>query len=332
MQSGQLQRRAFITLLGGVAAWPLAVRAQQAERTRRIAVLMGIGPDADGQVCVAALRKGLQDLGWVAGRTISIEEYWSAGDESQLRENAAKIIELQLDIIVVYGSRALTVLQQANATIPVVLIGTNNPSGGGFAASLSRPVGNVTGFIMFELSLLSKLLDVLKQLAPKVTNVALLASVHNPNASVYLRALEPYAVAENVKTRAILVSELSELQDSIAEFSREPNPGILIPPDVFNWTHSELIMGLAVRHRLPVVTAYRRYTANGGLASYGVDESDLFRRSSSYVDRILKGEKPTDLPMQAATKFDLVINRKTAGLLGLDLPLSLLATADEVIE
>ena len=327
-----MNRRSLITLVAGTAAWPLAARAQQPERTRRIGVLMGIGPDADGQAYVAALRKGLEELGWIAGRTISIEERWSAGDENQLRANVANIIEFQPDIIVVYGSRALTVLQQSNATVPVVLVGTNNPSGGGFAASLSRPVGNVTGFIMFELSLLGKHLDVLKQLAPKVTNVALLASVHNPNASVYLRALEPYAVTENVKPRAILVSDLSELEGIIAKFSLEPNPEILIPPDVFIWTHGELIMDLMVRHRLPVITAYRRYTVSGGLVSYGVDEAYLFRRASSYVDRILKGEKPTDLPMQAATRFELVINRKTAGLLGLDLPLSLLATADEVIE
>jgi putative tryptophan/tyrosine transport system substrate-binding protein len=218
------------------------------------------------------------------------------------------------------------------ATIPVVLIGTNNPSGGGFAAILSRPVGNVTGFIMFELSLLGKLLDVLKQVAPNVTNVALLTSPHNPNASVYLRALEPYALAQNVKPRAVLLSDLDDLDATITALSLEPNPAILIPPDVFIWTHGELIMGLMVRHRLPVVTAYRRYTVSGGLVSYGVVETDLFRRASSYVDRILKGEKPTDLPMQAATKFELAINRKTAGLLGLDIPLSLLATADEVIE
>jgi putative tryptophan/tyrosine transport system substrate-binding protein len=328
-----MRRRAFITLLGGtVAAWPLAAGAQQPERMRRIGVLMGIGPDADGQAYVAALRTGLQELGWIGGRTISIEERWSAGDESQLRVHAAELMDLQPDIIVVYGSRALNILQQLTPAIPVVLVGTNNPSGGGFGAGLSRPVGNVTGFIMFELSLLGKLLDVLKQVAPNVVNVSLLASSHNPNAPVYLRALEPYALAQNVKVRGVLISELHELDGTVAALSRETNAGILIPPDVFIFTHKEVTMGLAVRHHLPVVTAYRRYTVSGGLVSYGVDEAHLFRRASSYVDRILKGEKPTDLPMQAATKFELVINRKTASLLGLDIPLTMLAVADEVIE
>jgi putative ABC transport system substrate-binding protein len=327
-------RRAFITLLGGATvAWPFAARAQQPDRVRRIGVLMAHAEnDREGQAFVVAFREGLQTLGWTEGRNIRIDTRWAA-EVNLMPRFAKELIALQPDLILAnYTPTTAAVLQQTR-TIPIIFAVVTDPVGSGFVASFPRPGGNVTGFNVSEPTLTGKFLELLKEIAPHVARVAML---FNPTTATYAEYwLNPFkAPAASFAVEAITapVHDRSELESVVAAQARRPNSGLIVMPDGFMNVHRAEIISLAARYRLPAVYPYRFFAELGGLLSYGPDQIDNFRRAATYVDRILKGEKPADLPVQAPTKFELVINLKTAKALGLDVPLQLQQRADEVIE
>jgi putative ABC transport system substrate-binding protein len=328
-------RREFITLVGGAAAWPLAARAQQGERMRRIGVLMPLAADDPvGQARIAALREGLEKLGWIEGRNIRIDTRWmTTGDVESMQRFAKELVALQPDLIVTQSTPITATLLQETRTIPIVFALVADPIGSGFVASFAKPGGNVTGFVTIEPTMAGKWLELLKEIAPRAARVAFL---FNPATATYFEYwLNPFkaaAVSFAVEAIAAPVRDRSELESVIAEQARTPNGGLVVMPDTFTDTHRVEITSLAARYRLPAVYPYRQFTAVGGLLSYGDDLIDNFRRAPTYVDRILKGEKPSELPVQAPIKFDLVINLKTAKALGLDVPLHLQQRADEVIE
>ena len=332
-----LKRRQFITLLGGAAAaWPLAARGQQPERMRRIGVLMPFAADnpALGQARFAALREGLEKLGWTEGRNIRIDTRWTTtGDVESMQRFAKELIALQPDLIVTQSTPITATLLQETRTIPIVFALVADPIGSGFVASFAKPGGNVTGFVTIEPTMAGKWLELLKEIAPHATRVAFL---FNPATATYFEYwLNPFkaaAVSFAVEAIAAPVRDRSELESVIAEQARTPNGGLVVMPDTFTDTHRVEITSLAARYRLPAVYPYRQFTAVGGLLSYGDDLIDNFRRAPTYVDRILKGAKPSELPVQAPVKFELVINLKTAKALGLDVPPLLQQRADEVIE
>jgi putative ABC transport system substrate-binding protein len=331
-----VRRREFITLLGGgAAAWPVAARAQQPERVRRIGVFMPLAADDPiGQARIAALREGLEKLGWTEGRNIRIDTRWtSTGDVESMQRFAKELVALQPDLIVTQSTPITATLLQETRTIPIVFALVADPIGSGFVASFARPGGNVTGFVTIEPTMAGKWLELLKEIAPSVARVAFL---FNPVTATYFEYwLNPFkaaAVSFAVEAIAAPIRDRSELESVIAEQARAPNGGLVVMPDTFTDTHRVEITSLAAGYRLPAVYPYRQFTAVGGLLSYGDDLIDNFRRAPTYVDRILKGEKPSELPVQAPVKFDLVINLKTAKSLGLDVPPTLLARADEVIE
>jgi len=328
-----MKRRAFITLLGGVAACPLAVRAQQAERVRRISVLMGVADDREGQARVTALKQGLQELGWTDGRNIQIETRFGGADAGRIRAYAAELVALAPDVIVGQTTPVIRTLRQATSSIPIVLVGVNDPVEQGFVSSLAHPGGNITGFTFIDFQMVGKWLEMLKEAAPSVARAALMFSPDtSPHYYVYLRSFEAEPRSVAVEVTAAPVRNTAEIEEAIAKLGREPGGGLIVAPDAFTVVHHQLFIRLAQQHRVPAVYSFRTYAAEGALMSYGPDGYDNFRRSASYVDRILKGEKPADLPVQAPTKYDLVINLKTAKALGLTVPDSLLARADEVIE
>jgi putative tryptophan/tyrosine transport system substrate-binding protein len=331
-----VRRREFITLLGGAAAaWPLPARAQQPERMRRIGVFMPLAADDPiGQARIAALREGLAKLGWTEGRNIRIDTRWtSTGDLESMQRFAKELVALQPDLIVTQSTPITATLLQETRTIPIVFALVADPIGSGFVASFAKPGGNVTGFVTIEPTMAGKWLELLKEIAPRVARVAFL---FNPVTATYFEYwLNPFkaaAVSFAVEAIAAPVRDRSELESVIAEQARAPNGGLVVMPDTFTDTHRLEITSLAAGYRLPAVYPYRQFTAVGGLLSYGDDLIDNFRRAPTYVDRILKGEKPSELPVQAPVKFDLVINLKTAKALGLDVPLHLQQRADEVIE
>jgi putative tryptophan/tyrosine transport system substrate-binding protein len=324
-------RREFITLLGGAAAWPLAARSQQGGM-RRVGVLSIGANDAEMQLRMAAFRQGLAALGRAEGPNLRIEERWAAGDAERLRAAAAELLGLKPDIILASGGRALEVLVRATNTLPIVFIGLSDPVGQGFVASMARPGANVTGFSLTEATIVGKTLEELKEIAPRLTRVALVAQRENPNFPVYMREFDRAGAALGVRPVATPISEAAEIESTLAGFAREPNGGLVVVPDLFMAIHFERVIALAARHGLPAAYPYRSYVASGGLMSYGVDNVDIYRRVAAYIDRILKGEKPSELPVQAPVKFELVINLKTAKALGLDLPSSFYWRADEVIE
>jgi putative ABC transport system substrate-binding protein len=331
-----VRRREFITLLGGAAAaWPLPARAQQPERMRRIGVFMPLAADDPiGQARIAALREGLAKLGWTEGRNIRIDTRWtSTGDLESMQRFAKELVALQPDLIVTQSTPITATLLQETRTIPIVFALVADPIGSGFVASFAKPGGNVTGFVTIEPTMAGKWLELLKEIAPRVARVAFL---FNPVTATYFEYwLNPFkaaAVSFAVEAIAAPVRDRSELESVIAEQARAPNGGLVVMPDTFTDTHRVEITSLAAGYRLPAVYPYRQFTAVGGLLSYGDDLIDNFRRAPTYVDRILKGEKPSELPVQAPVKFDLVINQKTAKALGLDVPLHLQQRADEVIE
>jgi putative tryptophan/tyrosine transport system substrate-binding protein len=330
-----MRRRAFIAALGGAAAWPLAAQAQQPERMRRIGVLMGFPEsDSQAQAYIAAFRDGLQKLGWAEGRNTRIDTRWAThADTNSMHRFAKELIALDPDLILSNTTPTTTALLQQTRTIPIVFAMIADPVGSGFVASFPHPGGNATGFVVTEGSLSGKWLELLKEVAPRVTRVAML---FNPAVATYSEFwLEPFKAAAPsfaVEAVAAPVRDKSELESVVAAQAREPNGGLVVMPDSFTDAHSVEITSLAARYRLPTVFAYRFFTVLGGLMSYGIDLTDNFRRAATYVDRILKGEKPADLPVQAPTKYVLTINLKTAKALGLDVPPSLLARADEVIE
>jgi putative ABC transport system substrate-binding protein len=326
-----MRRRQFISLLGGtVATWPAAALAQQSDRVRKIAVLMTGRINA--QLRMEKIQQSLQKLGWTEGRNLHIEYRWAVADDSKMREFAKELVDQQPDVVVAQGSTTVQALLRETKTIPIVFVQVADPVGQGFVASAARPGGNVTGFSIFVESMGGKWLALIKEIAP---DTGLVAWVANPTTTPYgvmSRSMETAAPLLGVELIATLVHDTTELEAAISERGREPRSALVVLPDVFTATHRELIVQLAARHRLPAIYAFRFFAASGGLISYGVDPEEPFGRVPEYVNRILRGERPGDLPVQAPTKFELVINLKTAKALDLTVPPSLLAQADEVIE
>ncbi len=326
-----MKRRAFISLIGGAAAaWPLGARAQQPERMRRIGILMSIADDADSRI--GTLRRALQQAGWAAGRNLRIDERWGAGDPDRIRVYAAELVGLKPDVMLVNDPRALAAVQEVTRSIPIVFVATADPVGLGLIESMARPGGNITGFTIYEDSIVGKLLEALTEIAPRVSRVPLIHHPDNVSSRGFQRSLETAASTRAVRPVVLPVRDRAEIERAIGEFAAEPDGGLVIPPDVTTVVHRELIIALADRHRLPAVYGIRLFVTGGGLMSYGVDIPDLYRRAASYVDRILRGEKPGELPVQAPNKFELVVNLKTARALGLTVPATVLLRADEVIE
>jgi putative tryptophan/tyrosine transport system substrate-binding protein len=329
-----VRRREFITLLGGTAAaWPLMARAQQGERMRRVGWFTSLAADDPvPQAYIAALLQGLQELGWSVGRNVRIDYRWGAANADLKRRYAAELIALTPDVIVTTGDSNTAALLQAPRTVPIVFVLVPNPVGAGFAASLARPGGNASGFVNFEFGMSGKWPELLKQIAPHVTRVAVL---RDPTAGVsmgQLGAIQGVVSSLRIEATPIDLRDVGEIERAITDFARFPNGGLVVLPSGWSFIHRELIIGLAARHRLPAIYPFRFFVEDGGLICYGPDPIDQLRRAAGYVDRILKGEKAADLPVQAPTKYELVINLKTAKTLGLDVPATLLARADEVIE
>jgi putative tryptophan/tyrosine transport system substrate-binding protein len=329
-----MKRREFITLLGGAATWPLAARAQQGERTRRIGVLMAsAADDPENQARMAAFLQGLAQLGWTDGRNVRIDTRWATTNSDDLRRHAAELAALAPDVLVAATGTATTApLLQATRTVPIVFVIVIDPVGAGFVASLAQPGGNATGFTAFEYGVSGKWLELLKELAPGVTRVAVLRDPAVASGIGQFAAVQAVAPSLGVELSPVDTRDAPEIERAVTVFARSGNSGLIVTPSPVASRHRDLITALAARHKLPAVYAYRFYVTAGGLISYGPDPIDQYRRAAAYVDRILKGEKPTDLPVQAPTKYELVINLKTARTLGLTVPPTLLARADEVIE
>jgi ABC-type uncharacterized transport system substrate-binding protein len=330
-----MKRRDFITLLGGMTAtWPLSARAQQPEQMRRVGVLMG-WPESDAvaQGQVAAFRASLQGLGWTEGRNIRFDYRWAALDAEAMHRFAKELIALKPDLILSQTTPSTATLLQHTRTIPIIFGVASDPIGSGFVASLARPGGNVTGFITIEGSLGGKWLELLKEIAPWITRVAAMFNpAAAPYAEIYMSPFKTAAQSFGVEGNAAAVQNTTEIESVVSALAREPNGGLIVMPDSFTLAHRVEITSLAARYGLPAVYPYRFFTEVGGLLSYGDDWTDNFRRAATYADRILKGEKPSELPVQAPVKFELVVNLKTAKALGLDVPPLLQQRADEVIE
>jgi putative tryptophan/tyrosine transport system substrate-binding protein len=328
-----MRRRQFIALLGGAAAWPIAVRAQQPERMRRIGILHAqSADDRERQASVAACRQELQRLGWTEGRNIRVDDRWSAGNAANTRQYAADLVALAPDVILASGIATLAPLLEATRSVPIVFVLVADPVGAGMVSSLSHPGGNATGFTALEYGFGGKWLELLKEIAPGVTRVAV---IRDPTLSVGIglfSAIQSMAPSLGVETIPVGIREAPEIERAVADFAQSPNGGMVVTASALAFVHRDLLVTLAARHRLPAVYPAPIFGRAGGLISYGPDSADQYRRAASYVDRILKGEKPGELPVQAPTKYQLVINLKTAKALGLKIPPSLLATVDEVIE
>ena len=330
-----MRRRDFIRGLGGAAAtWPLAVRAQQDERVRRIGVLVASpADDAESQARVAAFKEGLAQLGWTEGRNVRIDTRWATTNADDLRKHAAELAASTPDVLVgASGTTTVAALLQATRTVPIVFAIVVDPVGAGFVASLARPGGNATGFTMFEYGMSGKWLELLKQIAPGVTRAAVLRDPAIASGIGQFGAIQAVAPSLRVELSPVDVRDAPEIERAVTAFAGIENGGLVVTASPSGTVHRELIIALAARHKLPAVYWQRFYKASGGLMSYGPDLLDQYRRAAGYVDRILKGEKPADLPVQAPTKYELVINLKTAKALGLTVPPSLLARADEIIE
>jgi ABC-type uncharacterized transport system substrate-binding protein len=328
-----MRRRQFITLVGGgLAWWPFAARAQQADRVRRIGVLLsGSENDPEMQARLVALRQGLQRLGWSEGRNVHIDYRFASASADQARAFAKELIALQPDTIVALATAVTTALQRETHTIPIVFVGIPDPIASGFVASLARPGANLTGLLLYEESIAGKWLAMLKEIAPQLARVAVVADPKT-NSFAYRRAAEAAASSLGIELVPCLVETAADIERTFESFARTPNGGLLVPPDLTAVLHRDLIIALAARYRLPAVYQARFWVAAGGLMSYGTDRVIAFRQAAYYVDRILRGDKPTDLPVQAPTKFETAVNLKTAKALGLDVPPGLLLAADEVIE
>jgi putative tryptophan/tyrosine transport system substrate-binding protein len=326
-------RRSFIALLGGAVAWPLTARAQQPERMRRIGVFMSLAADdKQAQARLAAFLQGLQELGWTDGRNVRIDIRWGTGDPDRNRRNAAELVALAPDVILASGGSIVGLLLHATSTVPIVFTQTPDPVGAGFVESLARPGGNATGFSIFDYSLGGKWLELLKQIAPSVTRVAVIRDPATPQGIGQFSAIQSLAPSLSLEVTPVNARDAGDFERAIAAVHRNPNSGLIVTGSNLALIHRELIVTLAARYKLPAVYPLGLFVVAGGLISYGPDAIDPHRRAAGYVDRILKGEKPADLPVQAPTKYELVINLKTAKALGLDVPDSLLARADEVIE
>jgi putative tryptophan/tyrosine transport system substrate-binding protein len=331
-----MQRREFITFLGGaVAAWPKEARAQLGKEIHRIGVLMQGGDnDPESKARIKVIQETLEQLGWSNGRNIRFEYRWAEAKDDRAQKSAKELVELGLDVIVGQGTISARALQGATNTIPVVFVQVTNPVGAGFVTSLAHPTGNITGFSMYEPDMGTKWLEILKEIAPSVTRVAVMFNPETaPGRGVFFeRAIEAASPSLALKSFAVPVHDAAEIERAIAGIAQEQNGGLLLPPDATTNFHSELVVRLTAAHRLPAIFTQRFFVTAGGLVSYGVDTTELFRQTASYVDRILRGAKPSDLPVQAPTKFELIINAKAAKALGLTVAPTLLARADEVIE
>jgi len=327
-----MRRRELITLLGAIAAWPLVARAQQGERIRRIGVLINrVAGDQEATDSVAAFAQGMAQSGWTIGGNVRIEYRYAAGADS-FHKYAAELVALAPDAILASGTIAVAALQQLSRSIPIVFTVVTDPVAAGFVDSLARPGGNTTGFMQSEYSLNVKLLELLRQIAPQVTRAAVLRDLANPAGISQFAAIQSAASSLGMEVRPISVRDAGEIERAVAAFARMPNGGLVVTGSASATIHRDLIITLAARNKLPAIYADRFIVTAGGLISYASDRLDQYRRAAGYIDRILKGEKPADLPVQAPTKYELVINIKTAKALGLTVPQTLLASADEVIE
>jgi putative ABC transport system substrate-binding protein len=329
-----MKRRAFITLLGGAAAWPLAARAQQPpERMRRIGVLMNLAAnDPEAPRRLTAFVQGLNQLGWTEGRNVRIDTRWSTGDADLIRKYAAELVALAPDAILAASTSIVGPLQQTTRSVPIVFVVVADPVGAGFVESLARPGGNITGFLAYEYGLSAKWLELLKEIAPRVTRAAILRDPTLGLGTAQLAAIKTVAPSFGVEVTPIGLRDAGEIERGIVAFARGASDGLIVTGSTSAAIHRSLIITLATRHRLPAVYPFRYFVSSGGLLSYGPNTVDQYRVAASYIDRILKGGKPADLPVQAPTKYELVINLKTAKALGLTVPDTLLARADEVIE
>jgi len=328
-----MKRREFIALLGGAVASPLVARAQQSNRMPRVGVVMpGAATDVEFQRRITAFQQGLHELGWTDGRNVRIDYRWGESDAERIRKSVAELVALPADVILAVSSEVVAVLQQATHTVPIVFASVADPVGAGFVDSLARPGGNITGFLLFEFGLAGKWLDVLKQIAPSVTRAAIIRDPKTAAGVGQWAVIQAMAPSAGVELSLINIRDAGEIERDIVAFARSSNGGLIVTASALATQHRELIIRMASDHRLPAVYFERYFVAGGGLISYGPQFDDNFRRAATYVDRILKGEKPANLPVQAPTKYQLAINLKTADALGLAVPPSLLARADEVIE
>jgi putative tryptophan/tyrosine transport system substrate-binding protein len=328
-----MNRREFIAGLAGATALPLAARAEQPDRMRRIGMLLpAAADDAEFQTRVGAFLEGMQQSGWTIGQNVQIDSRWATTNAVEIRRHAAELAALAPDAILASSSPALAALQQATRTVPIVFVNVIDPVGSGFVDSLARPSGNTTGFLLFEYSLSGKWLELLKQIAPNIARAAVFRDTGNPSGNAQFGAIQAVAPSLGIEVSPINLRDASEIERAAAAFARSANGGLIVTGSASATVHRNLIIELAARAKLPAVYYARYFVVAGGLISYGPDFADQFRRAAGYVDRILKGEKPGELPVQAPVKFELVVNLKTAKALGLDVPPSILARADEVIE
>jgi putative ABC transport system substrate-binding protein len=327
-------RRTFITLVGAAAAaWPLAASAQQSDRVRRVAVLLpAAADDAEFQTFYGALLQTLAQLGWSIGSNVQVDVRWATGNAANIRKHAAELVALGPDVILAHGGSTVSPMQQATRTIPIVFTVAGDPVAAGFADSLARPGGNITGFMTAEYSTAGKWLELLKQVAPSVTRVAILRDPRVPSGLGQYSAIQTAAVSLHIEVSPINVRDISEIERDVAAFARSPNGGLIVIGSSLAQQQRNPIVALATRHKLPAVYFTRLFVSVGGLVSYGVDFIDQYRRAAGYVDRILKGEKPSELPIQAPVKYQMVVNLKAAKAIGLTIPPSVLTSADEVIE
>jgi len=327
-----MKRREFITLICGAATWPLAARAQQ-ERMRRIGVLMSFAADdPEGKAQIAAFVQGLQQLGWTDGRNVRIDYRHGLGNADDTRKYAAELVALAPEVVLAIGGATAGPLLQTTRTVPIVFTNVSDPVGAGFVDSLAQPGGNATGFILFEYGISAKWLELLKQIAPNVTRVGVIRDAALAVGPAQFGVIQAVAPSRRMEVSPINLRDAGEIERGVTAFARAPDGGLIVTGSALSLVHRDLIITLAARHKLPAVYFLRTFVTGGGLISYGPNSIDPYRRAAGYVDRILKGEKPADLPVQAPTKYELVINLKTAKALGLDVPATVLARADEVIE
>ena len=328
-----MKRREFITLLGGAVAWPLTARAQQPEQMRRIGVLMNVAADdPEAEARNTSFMQGLRELGWTVGGNLRIDYRWAAGDADRLSRDAAELVALAPDVVLASGTSTVGPLQRTTLTVPIVFAGVADPVGAGFIDSLARPGGNTTGFVQFEFGLTSKWLELLKEISPGITRVAVLREPGLTAAIAQFAALQAVAPSLRVELVPLNFRDPADIERTVAGFARSPSDGMVVTSGPLASVHRNIIITTAARHKLPAVYVSRYTVVDGGLVSYGPDFVDQYRQAASYVDRILKGEKPAELPVQVPTKYNLIVNLKTAKALGLDVPPALLARADEVIE
>jgi len=328
-----VKRRAFITLIGGAAAWPLAVRAQQREKMRRIGVLAAQPvDDPQSQIRNAAFLQALGELGWNVGRNLQIDYRWAAADADRFRTYAVELVALAPEVILAIGASVVGPLLQVTRTMPIVFVQVTDPVGSGYVLSLARPGGNATGFTLFEFGIGAKWVELLREISPRATRAAVLSDPTAPAAFGMLGAIQSVAPSLGIDISPIGIRDAAEIEHGIVAFAGGSNNGVIVLPGLQTILHRQLIITLVARHKLPAIYPYRYYVTSGGLICYGPDELEQYRQSAGYVDRILKGAKPADLPVQAPTKYELAINLKTAKALGLEIPPTVLARADEVIE